>query len=574
MFKPEQRTRSQPNDWEVASDRLAGLTRLAEEAGVTEIAADAVALLERLAEGRFYVACVGQFKRGKSSLLNALVGQPLLPVGVVPITTAVTVLRYGARVRARVRLGTEWQDIAPGEIAAYVSEEQNPANEKGVSVVEVFVPNLLLASGMCLVDTPGIGSVITANTEATRAFVPHIDAALVVIGADPPISGDEVVLIEQVAEHVHELILVLNKADRLTDTERREAIAFARKVLAQRLGKLIGPIFEVSATERLASGDPSRDWPGLEAALASLAASTGAALVRQAERRGSDLLAQRLLHEVAEQRDALLRPVEESEQRIAMLRACVADAERALNDLGPLFSAEQARLSATFRTRWDHFVKQVVPAAREDLSAAMQQVSGHRDCVRQEAIQLAQDIATRWTDRWFSEAAPAAEQLYRAAAQRFAEVANGFLDRLATSADGLAGLPRTVSPELGFRTVSRFYSTELMHLTGRSPLQWLADMAQPAAMARRRTERDVGAYLERLVTTNTARILNDLDDRVLESRRRLEAEIRGYLRDVCASAERALERARSRQAAGKQAVQAEVERLDAIRRRVETTCAE
>jgi len=574
VFKPEQRTRSQPNDWEVASDRLAGLTRLAEEAGVTEIAADAVALLERLAEGRFYVACVGQFKRGKSSLLNALVGQPLLPVGVVPITTAVTVLRYGARVRARVRLGTEWQDIAPGEIAAYVSEEQNPANEKGVSVVEVFVPNLLLASGMCLVDTPGIGSVITANTEATRAFVPHIDAALVVIGADPPISGDEVVLIEQVAEHVHELILVLNKADRLTDTERREAIAFARKVLAQRLGKLIGPIFEVSATERLASGDPSRDWPGLEAALATLAASTGAALVRQSERRGSDLLAQRLLHEVAEQRDALLRPLEESEQRIAMLRACVADAERALNDLGPLFSAEQARLSATFRTRWDHFVKQVVPAAREDLSAAMQQVSGHRDCVRQEAIQLAQDIATRWTDRWFSEAAPAAEQLYRAAAQRFAEVANGFLDRLATSADGLAGLPRTVSPELGFRTVSRFYSTELMHLTGRSPLQWLADMVRPAGMARRRMEHEVGAYLERLLSTNTARIMNNLDDRVLESRRRLEAEIRGYLRDICASAERALQRARGRQAAGAQAVRAEVERLDSIRQRVETTCAE
>jgi hypothetical protein len=87
-------------------------------------------------------------------------------------------------------------------------------------------------------------------------------------------------------------------------------------------------------------------------------------------------------------------------------------------------------------------------------------------------------------------------------------------------------------------------------------------------------ERDVLAYLDRLVSTNTARIMNDLDERVLESRRRLEAEIRGYLRDVCASAERALERARSRQAAGKQAVQAEVDRLELIRQRVETICAE
>ena len=570
MFKPEQRTRSQPNECEVAPDRLAALARLAAEAGATEIAVDAGALLERLAEGRFYVACVGQFKRGKSTLLNALVGQPLLPVGVVPITTAVTVLRYGKRVRARVRLGTEWHDIAPSELAAYVSEEQNPANEKGVGVVEVFVPHSLLASGMCLVDTPGISSVITANTAATRAFVPHIDAALVVIGADPPISGDEVALIEQAAKHVHELILVLNKADRLTDTERREAIAFARKVLAQRLGKLIGPIFEVSATQRLSTGDPSRDWPGLEAALATLAATTGAELVRQAERRGSELLAQRLLHEVTEQRDALLRPVEESERRIVMLRACVAEAERALNDLGPLFSAEQTRLSATFRQQWEHFIAQAVPAAREDLSTAMRQVNGGRDRVRNQAIQLAQDIATRWTVRWFSEATPAAEQLYRAAAQRFVEVANNFLGRLATSADALAGLPRSVSPEVGFRTASRFYSTELMRLTSRSPVQWLADTVQPAGIARRRMEREVGAYLERLVSTNTVRIMNDLDERVLESRRRLEAEIRGYLRDVCASAERALERARSRQAAGKQVVQAELERLESIHQRVET----
>lgn len=568
MFKPEQQTRPQYKPGNIPSDRIAELAQLAEEAGAPEIATDAGALVERLAEGRFYVACVGQFKRGKSTLLNALVGRPLLPVGVVPITTALTVLRHGD-LRARVRLGSAWHDIPPSEIASYVSEEQNPANEKGVSIVEVFVPNSLLASGMCLVDTPGIGSVITANTEATRAFVPHIDAALVVIGADPPISGDEVALIEQVAKHVHELIVVLNKADRLTDTERREAIAFARKVLAQRLGRLIGPIFEVSATERLSSGDPSRDWRGLEAALATLASSTGAELVRQAERRGSELLAQRLLHDIAEHRDALLRPVEESERRIALLRTCVGEAERALNDLGPLFSAEQTRLSALFRAQWEHFIAQAVPAARAELSTAWRQVNGHRDHFRGQAIQLAQDIARRWADRWFSEAEPAAEQLYRAAAQRFIEVANSFLDRLATSTDVLAGLPRSVSPEVGFRTASRFYSTELMRLTSRSPLRWLADMVQPAVTARRRMEREVGAYLDRLVSTNTARIVNDLDERVLESRRRLEAEVRGYLRAVCTSAERALERARSRQAAGEQAVQTEVVRLESIQQRVE-----
>src|SRR4051812_28509548 len=158
------------------SEQLVALVSLANEAGAPEIALEATALIDRLAEGRFYVACLGQFKRGKSTLLNALVGQALLPSGIIPITTAVTVLRWGPTLRVRVRLERDWQDIAVNELAAYVSEEQNPANRKGVSLVEVFVPSPLLAHGMCLVDTPGVGSVIRANTDATRQFVPQIDA--------------------------------------------------------------------------------------------------------------------------------------------------------------------------------------------------------------------------------------------------------------------------------------------------------------------------------------------------------------------------------------------------------------
>ena len=252
-----------------------------------------------------------------------------------------------------------------------------------------------------------------------------------------------------------------------------------------------------------------------------------------------------------------------------LLRACVEEAERALNDLGPLFTAEQQRLSATFKRRWEQFVAWAVPAARAEFAKALRQVTGRPGRVREHAIQAAQDIAKRWSERWFSEAEPAAEQLYRAAAQRFIELANGLLERLATSADALAGLPRSVSPEAGFRTTSRFYSTELMHLTGRSPVRWLTDMVQTADTARRRMKREVNDYLERLVSTNTARIMNDLDERVLESRRRLEAEIRRYLHEVCTSAERALERARSRQADGEHAVHAEVARLDSIRQRIE-----
>lgn len=155
--------------------KLTRLAELAQEFGSEHVKEEATNLAERLREGRFYVACIGQFKRGKSTLLNALVGDSVLPTGVVPITTVPTVLRYGEKRSARVRFqGGAWTDLAPEGLVQYVSDEHNPENAKSVAGVEVFLPHVLLADGMCLVDTPGLGSIFAGNTAATQAFVPRL----------------------------------------------------------------------------------------------------------------------------------------------------------------------------------------------------------------------------------------------------------------------------------------------------------------------------------------------------------------------------------------------------------------
>ena len=130
-----------------AGGTLGALAALAREAGSPWIAAETERLTERLGEGRFYVVCVGQFKRGKSTLLNALVSASVLPTGVVPVTAAVTVIRWGPRLAARVRFrDRDWEDCDPASLATYVSEDHNPGNEKDVTGVEVFVPSPLLRS--------------------------------------------------------------------------------------------------------------------------------------------------------------------------------------------------------------------------------------------------------------------------------------------------------------------------------------------------------------------------------------------------------------------------------------------
>lgn len=548
------------------------LAALAAEADSSPIADEARALAQRTGEGRFHVACVGEFKRGKSTLLNALVGKEILPTGVVPVTTVVTVLRHGPRPCARVRLEAgDTLQIDPGEIATYVSENENPGNAKGVAAVEVCVPSPLLESGMCLVDTPGIGSVFAANTAATRAFVPHIDAGLVVLGGDPPISGDELALVEEVAREVPHLIFVLNKADRLTEPERREATAFTERVLADRLHRPVGAIFEVSALEQLTAAGPERDWGALCAALERLARESGASLVAHAQARGIRRLADRLLQLIEEERGALSRPLEESLRRVEAMRACTAQAERALKDLGYLLNAEQDGMRDELVAHRDEFLERALPAVRRHLHDALYQAAPRRGPrLRRRAVDLAQEMAKRWLDPWLGEEAPRAEERYRQATRRFAELANDFLERLASSGEpALSGLPRAVSEEGGFRAKSRLYYTELLTYTSQTPGAWLFDLFRGRERALRAIERDVGEYLEYLLTTNSARIQNDLVERVLESRRRLEGEIRRHLHEVRALAEHALARARSTRAAGAPAVEAEMARLDALRQQLE-----
>jgi hypothetical protein len=89
----------------------------------------------------------------------------------------------------------------------------------------------------------------------------------------------------------------------------------------------------------------------------------------------------------------------------------------------------------------------------------------------------------------------------------------------------------------------------------------LGDLLCPAAVRRRAVERDARAYLERLIEVNSARLKNDFVERVLASRRRLEQEVRDQLRDLSASAARALEQARRAHAAGTAAVAARLEEI-------------
>ncbi len=515
------------------------------------------------------MACVGQFKRGKSTLLNALVGEPVLPTGVVPVTSAITVLRHGPR-GAFVRFQDGHSEhIAVEQLAKYVAERENPENEKGVRAVEVFLPSPLLARGMCLVDTPGLGSAFSGNASVTREFVPHVDAALIVIGADPPVSGEEVALAEEVAAHARHILVALNKADRLTDDERHEGARFAAHVLSARLHRPIGRVYEVSAQEAIAGRAPTRDWADLSGALQALAHQSGAELVEATEARAVERLGRELLAEIAERREALVRPLEDSERRLATLERHLAAAERAMADLGVLLAAEQAKLARTFRERQEAFLAPAQESARRALEERVRAVAVPKRQVRAAAFEAARGVSVELVEQFRGELEPAGERLYGQAMDRFVALANEFLERIATE-PGMDALPRALGPEAGFRVRGQLVYTELMYRTTLTPLGWLLDALLPRGAAIRAAIRRAGAYLDDLVESNSSRIANDLVERAASSRARLEGEIRARLREVSDRARRALSQARGKMSEGQDAAEKELSALEMLRGRIES----
>ena len=552
-----------------AEDAVRRLQALAAAAGAEDLSVEAESLLDRAGAGRFYLACVGQFKRGKSSLLNALVGTSVLPTGVLPVTTIPTVLRYGA-LGARARGPSGWTSFPPERLADLVTEAGNPGNRAGIQMVEVRVPSPLLEPGLCLVDTPGLGSVNEASSAVTREFIPHLDAALVVVGADPPVSGEELRLVSAIAAETDTLIFALNKVDRVTATERDEATTFLQTTLARHLGRGDEPIYRVSALH----GGGGPDWGTLVERLTSVAGERRNQLVGRALERGRTRLGLQLAARLTARLGALTWPIEESERRVKELHRLQESVDRALNDLRPLYGAEEARLSDLFARRAAEFARHAERQGLTSLRSAWD--ADHVESApASELLELANQTARQLILPWLRESETAAEAEYEDATRRFLALANAELDRL-YRASGLDGEgPAAVPPDkLRFRTPRHFAFHDRMRLHYQwSPWRRLIELLTPARLRLRRNRRRAESYLVDLVTVNASRVAGDLAERVRESRREAEAEIRTALRVTARAASEALEWARTVRARGLEEIRVEREQLEVWLREVEVLAA-
>jgi GTP-binding protein EngB required for normal cell division len=182
------------------------------------------------------VVILGQFKSGKSSFLNSLIGKPILSVGVIPVTTTITRLQYGKRERAIVRhFDGQQTEIDIGAIEEFTSEARNPANQKNVEVVDAELPSLEKYAGLRLVDTPGLGSIFKYHMETSENWLPEVGAALLAISSDRPLAENDLQLIRDLRKHTPKIVLLLTKADLLSPEQQKEVVHFFRTALQREL---------------------------------------------------------------------------------------------------------------------------------------------------------------------------------------------------------------------------------------------------------------------------------------------------------------------------------------------------
>lgn len=226
------------------------LEQIARRNGLVEFRLRIEILATRLEEDTFEVALFGRVSSGKSSLLNALLGTDVLPVGVNPITAVPTKLRYGKTLKAAVAFGDGRNSQVPvDELARLVTEQGNPGNLQNVVRAVVEIPSSRLQQGILLVDTPGLGSLAKRGAAETLAYLPSCDLALLLIDSGATLNEEDIGTLRLLYEAGIPALVLLSKADLLANGDLHRALSYIEEQLKHELGITI-TVYPVSALNR------------------------------------------------------------------------------------------------------------------------------------------------------------------------------------------------------------------------------------------------------------------------------------------------------------------------------------
>ncbi len=521
---------------------LTALASLSALAGASDRAVLA-GLRGRLREQRLRVLVVGEAKRGKSTLVNALLGRAVLPVGVTPLTSLATTVRYGVNEGVTAVFGDGRAERFPlSALDDLVTERGNPGNRRGLASVTVAVDAPVLARGVELVDAPGTGSVYAHNTAEAELALETMDAAVFVLTADPPVSASERDLMSRVAGLSASMFVVLNKADYLDaagqdgsagllldasrPNELAEALEFAAGVAAETAGRGVR-VYPVSARNALSGqGDPGFDV--FAGDFAAYLTSRGASDLRRSVAGHVSRLARSLLDEADLTRRVTQMHTGEAAGRVRAFSARLDAVASRRQDATDLAAAESARLLAGLNEAAGRAARDAADRVVADMDALL-----GGDLRSAQAAQIEQEgrarlgaLAVEAAEAWRQEQARWLENGLARLDERVTGDLRAELDAVRDAAAELLDLALTVpSPGDRLQPDLRFFYMVAEEAGQTELLAGAIRRRLPGEAARRRAQEYLRREAASLVPQQIGRARADLQYRLAEATRRLIREI-------------------------------------------------
>lgn len=342
---------------------------LAEDAGAATLAKKLRDdRIPRLEEERFHLVVLGEFNHGKTTFVNALLGAPVLPMGVTPTTAVIHQVVHGERGAKAVHDDGSAVEISFDGVGRYVVG--GSAVTDHVRYLEVSYPSPLLEGGVVLVDTPGVNDLNSTRAEITYSYVPRADAVLFLLDAGQILKESERSFIADklLAQSRDKVLFVINKVDLLDSDEKDQALAYARTQLAKLIPE---PKVYAISSEQALGGD--REGSGLNVLIGDLqrflSEERGRVLLDNALDEGLRT-AGTLRRGIDIQKQALAMDQAELERRLASLESDLASTEKAAERRERIIRESLAALKALVRKECEDFGKRFAAALPEEIASS------------------------------------------------------------------------------------------------------------------------------------------------------------------------------------------------------------
>lgn len=362
--QPVDEDRILPVERDHVEDLLGELGEIAGGSGLTSLEKEVTEdRIPALRQGQMSVVVLGEFNHGKSTVVNALLGEPILPTGITPTTSVITHLVYGEEPMAAVKAprGGEKRIIEYTEMSEQIRRvEEEEGNEP--DYVEIAYPNELLSDSLVLVDTPGVNDISQQKVEITYGYVPKADVVIYVLDATQVLKKSEVTFIRDrlLKANRDRIIFVLGKTDALNDEDVEEVASYAR----ERLAELIGPVelFGFSAREALEAQErgeePSEDFKKFKRYLLKFLRDHKAYILLDSALGGGLRIAGLLEQNLAIKKQGYLLEKEELEERIAKVKSKLKESRRLISENLEHIDERIGGIAATARHNLETFVEE------------------------------------------------------------------------------------------------------------------------------------------------------------------------------------------------------------------------